>query len=222
VGADDVVAEALTQLVGQALGQAPGVHEDQGGVVLSDEGGDPVEHVSHLLAGGDRLQLPLGQLEGQVEVAAVAGVDDRTGLGGGLPAEHPGQQLDRPLRGRQPDALGPGVGGPLEPLEGQRQVRAALVARRGVDLVDDHRLDRAQHLAAAGGGDHEVQRLGGGDEEVGRAADHVGPLAGRGIARADAHRQVRRREAQFGGDLGDLPQGPLQVFGDVDRQSPQR
>jgi hypothetical protein len=90
-----------------------------------------------------------------------------------------------------------------------------------VDLVDDHRLDRAQHLPAPGGGDHEVQRLGGGDEEVGRPADHVGPLAGRGVAGADAHRQFRRRETQFGGSLGDLPQGPHQVLGDVDCQSPQ-
>ena len=36
-----------------------------------------------------------------------------------------------------------------EPLERQRQVRAAARADDGVDLVDDHRAHRAQHLPAA-------------------------------------------------------------------------
>ena len=35
----------------------------------------------------------------------------------------------------------------LEPLEAQREVRAALGAGDGVDLVDDHVLDAAEHLA---------------------------------------------------------------------------
>ena len=76
VGADDVVAEAFAELVGQALGQAAGVDEHQRRVMLPHQVGDPVEDVAHLLAGGDRLQLALRQLEGQVEVTAVPGVDD--------------------------------------------------------------------------------------------------------------------------------------------------
>ena len=52
--------------------------------------------------------------------------------------------LDRTLRGREPDPVGTGVAQRLEPLEGEREVRAALVARDGVDLVDDDGLHRAQ------------------------------------------------------------------------------
>ena len=37
----------------------------------------------------------------------------------------------------------------LEPFEREREVRATLVARDGVDLVDDHRLGGAQQPRAA-------------------------------------------------------------------------
>ena len=57
--------------------------------------------------------------------------------------EEPRRRLHRPHRRGEPDALEPG--GPaarfghraLEPLERERQVRAALVARHRVDLVHD-------------------------------------------------------------------------------------
>ena len=49
VGGDDVVAEPLAELVGEALGQAPGVDEHERGAVLGDERGDAVEDVAHLL-----------------------------------------------------------------------------------------------------------------------------------------------------------------------------
>src|SRR5581483_5153554 len=86
VGADDVVAEALAELVGEAFGEAAGVDEHQRGAVLAHQGGDPVEDVAHLLARGDRLQLALRELERQVEIAPVAGIDHRAGC---LPGGHP-------------------------------------------------------------------------------------------------------------------------------------
>ena len=57
----------------------------------------------------------------------------------------------------------------LEALEREREVRAALGVGDGVDLVDDHRLDPAEHLARVRGED-QVQRLGRRDEDVGRVA----------------------------------------------------
>ncbi len=48
VGGDGVLAEPLAELVGQALGQPPGVDEHQRGPVLVDESGDPVQHGVHL------------------------------------------------------------------------------------------------------------------------------------------------------------------------------
>ena len=102
VRGDDVVAEPLAELVGQALGEPAGVHEHERGVVLAHELGDPVEHVVHLLGRGDRLELAVGQLEREVEVALVAGVDDRRQRT--VADEQPRHRLDRALRRRQPDA----------------------------------------------------------------------------------------------------------------------
>ena len=60
----------------------------------------------------------------------------------------------------------------------------------GVHLVDDHRLDAAQHLPALRG-EQEIERLGRRDQDVRRRAEHLAPLALVGVARADADRQRR-------------------------------
>ena len=100
VGGDHVVAEPLAQLVGQPLGQPAGVDEHDGGAVVGDVLGDPVEHVGHLRGRRHRLELAVGQLEGDVERPPVAGVDDRAGRRP-VADQQPAHGLDRPLRGRQ-------------------------------------------------------------------------------------------------------------------------
>jgi hypothetical protein len=77
----------------------------------------------------------------------------------------------------------------LEALERQPEMRAPLGLGHGVDLVDDHPFDRAEHLPCARG-EHEVERLRRGDEHVGRCAQHLLALALRSVARADRHRHV--------------------------------
>ena len=62
--------------------------------------------------------------------------------------QQPGDLLDRLLRRREADALQPAAGERVEPLEREREVRAALVAGDGVDLVDD---DRAAPCASISG-----------------------------------------------------------------------
>ena len=57
--------------------------------------------------------------------------------------QKPGDVVDRPLRGRQADPHRRPRAQRFEPFERQRQVGAALVAHQGVNLVDDHRFDRA-------------------------------------------------------------------------------
>ena len=59
-----------------------------------------------------------------------------------------------------------------------------------VHLVEDHRLDRAQQLAAPRGEEQE-ERLRGRDQDVGRRAQHLLALALRRVARADADRELR-------------------------------
>ena len=88
-------------------------------------------------------------------------------------AEEAGDLVDRADRRGQADALGRLVEQGVEPLEREREVRAALGAGDRVHLVDDHRLDAAQRLAGLRGEDQE-QRLGRGDEDVGRASARTG------------------------------------------------
>ena len=114
----------------------------------------PVVDLGAQLVGGDGAELLIGRLDAQIERAAVPGVDDRTArhavrraaTGADQQARH---LVDRLLRRREADALQPPAGEGVEPLERQRQVRAALVGGNGVDLVDDHRAGVAQHVAAA-------------------------------------------------------------------------
>ena len=103
VRGDDVVAETLAELVREAFGQPPGVHEHEGGAVLEDERGDAVEHVRHLLGTRDRLELTFRQLDREVERALVPAVDDR----GERPIadQQPGDGLDRALRGGEADPV---------------------------------------------------------------------------------------------------------------------
>ena len=102
VRGDDVFAEAFAELVRQPLGEPAGVDEHERGAVLAHVRRDAVEHVGHLLGARDRFQLAFGQLDREVEVALVAGVDD-----GGQRAvadEQAGDGFDGALRRRQPDA----------------------------------------------------------------------------------------------------------------------
>ena len=59
-------------------------------------------------------------------------------------AEEARDLLERPLRRREADPLRRPPRAPREPLEREREVGAALGPDEGVDLVDDHRLDRGE------------------------------------------------------------------------------
>ena len=122
---------------------------------------------------------------------AAPGIDDRDLA---VTAQEPRHLLQRPLRRRQPDPLHRTPGQLLQPLQRQRQMGAALGGGDGVDLVHDHRLDGAQHVARRRG-QHQVQRLRGGDQDVGRIAPDGGPLALRGVAAAERDGgQARERD----------------------------
>ena len=145
-------------------------------------------------------------------------VTSRSGPG---PAEEPGDRLERPLRGGQPDPLHrrfvvrrrAGTQR-LEALEAERQVRAALRAGDGVDLVDDHVLDAAQDLAG-GAGQHQVERLGGRDQDVRRVAGDLAPVLGRRVAGPAGDRDVGHGLAEALGGERDAGQRGPQVALDV-------
>ena len=163
---------------------------------------------------------PSGSSSCEIQVALVAGVDDRGQRT--VADEQPRDRLDRSLGGGQPDPRRALVAQRLEPLEREREVRAPLVPGDGVDLVHDHRLGGPQQLAAALAGDEEEERLRGRDHEARRVAQHRGALRGGGVAGADRDPDVRGREPELDRDLGDLRQRALEVLGDVDRERLQR
>ena len=90
---------------------------------------------------------------------------------------------DRPMR------CGGALAERREPLERQREVRAALGRHERVDLVDDDRVDDAQRVARVRG-QEQVQRFGRRDQDVGRLALKPRALGWRRVAGADGDRRA--------------------------------
>jgi hypothetical protein len=94
----------------------------------------------------------------------------------------------------------------VQPLERERQVRAALVARHRVDLIHDHGADVRQPGSARRRGEQDEQRLGRGDEDVRWPLPRLAPLVRGRVARA--HRGADHGGGQAGrhrggGELGE-------------------
>ena len=129
----------------------------------------------------------------EVELLALTGVHEGDLAAG---ADDPAPDLrERPLRRREADPLERPVRHPREPLEGQREVRAALRPRHRVHLVEDHGLDAAQHLPPLRG-EEQVERLGSRDEDIGRLPQHPLAVALGGVARAHTDDELRPETGQ--------------------------
>ena len=211
VRAGELLAGELVDAKREPLGEAPVVDEDDRRAVRPheledrriDRGPDraarPLDADAHLDAVRERRDGERGRRRQlahvldrdddlEVELLADARVDelDLAARAGDEPAD----LLHRPLRRREPDALEGRVDEALEPLEREREMRAALRAGDGVHLVEDHRLDPAERLARLRGEEQE-ERLGRGDEDVGRRPQHPAALLGRRVARAHRDRELR-------------------------------
>ena len=229
MGGDAVFAEALRQQMGDPLRGAPGVDEDQGGAVLLHVGSDGVEDLTPLFVGGHRPELASRYLEGEIHVPAVPEVDDRTAAPVGRTLsfsdaadQEPGHRLDGALGSRETDPSGSPIRERREPLQGQGQVGAALVAGHGVDLVDDHRAHRAQRLAALPRRDHQVERLRRGDQQVGRTPEHRDAGRGCGVAGADLGADLRQLDVELPSHRADFGEGNLEIVVDVVGQGLER
>ena len=192
---------------------------------VEDVVGDAVEDVGELAAAGHRLQFAVGQLDGHVEVPSVAAVHDGRGPAGRIhPRQQAGDHLEGALGGRETDPLQPSPPGGdqmVEPLEGEGQMGSPLVPGQGVDLVDDHGVDTAQHRPGRRGRQQQVERLGRGDQQVGGRTAHGGALRSRRVTRPDGHREVGGGAAPACRLPGDTGQRHLQVLVDVGGQGPQ-
>ena len=245
VGPDQLLAGELVEPLGEPLRQPAAVGEHDRAPVLADQRQDPrVDRrpdAGPCLAADRRAGRPLVRRQDlaqarhvldrdddlEVERLAGAGVDDRDLTPLADAAQVAGDRLERALGGGQADPLeGPRRGSlavatrraqPLHPLEAEREVRAALAARDGVDLVDDHLLDIAEDLACLAG-EQQVQALRRGHQDVRRVADEVTPGVRGRVAGARGDRDPRRLQAQPPGREGDpgqgCPQVPLDVVGE--------
>ncbi len=119
VGGHLVLAEALAQVAGQALGQPSGVDEHQGGAMLAGQGGEAVVDQVPDIVGHYRTQRHRRHLDGQVARTGMADVDD--GAGSLVPNQELRYPLDGALRGRQSDAPQRSSAQGLQTLQAQRQ-----------------------------------------------------------------------------------------------------
>ena len=208
VRGDVLLAEPLGEVAREALGLAARVDEDQRGAVLAHQLRQAVVDLRPDFPGHHRLQRRGGNLELQVARAHVPGVDDGAdgaAVGGEVARadEEARDVLDRLLRRRQPDARQAPPGEGLEPLERERQMRAALAGGHGVDLVDDHRARAREHRAPGGRAHEDVERLGRRHHDVRRRAAASPRARAAGCPRCARRcgcraRQARARRARRG------------------------
>ena len=124
----------------------------------------------------------------QVELLRNTGVDelDRTST-----RNEAADLLERALRRREADALERPVAEQLlQPLDREREVRAALRPGDGVHLVEDERVDGAEQLTRLRR-QQEEERLRSRDQDVGRVAQHRRALLLRRVAGADGDAELR-------------------------------
>ena len=130
--------------------------------------------------------------------------------------------LDRLLRGRKADPLESASARVIQPLEREREMRAATRFQHGVDLVDDHDARRLQHVARAFGSEQQVERLGGRDQDVRRPAQHARTLVLGRIAAAHGGADAHGRVAHLLRETPDLTARLREVLVYVGRQRFQR
>ena len=115
---------------------------------------------------------------------------------------------ERPMRCRRAPPRGHQL---VEPLERQRQVRAALVAGHRVDLVHDHGAHVREPAPARLGGEQDEERLGRGHQHVRRPAPDQPSLVRGGVAGAHRGADLGRGQARRHRGRGQLGERLVQV-----------
>ncbi len=202
-----LTAETVAEMTRDPLGHPPRVDKNQRRPVRADERGQTIVVFLPDLVRHHCLERRSRHLYREVHRAAMSLVNH---LARGASGQELRDLVDRLLRRRETDAQQRPPGDLPEPLERQRQVRAAPRPDDRVDLVDDDRADGAEHLAAALRGQQQIERLRRGHQNVRRRADHRRAFGRRGIARADRRRDVRDRHPALHPEPADRrkPRGP--------------
>ena len=187
VGARDLALGQLVQAKGEPLGQATVIDEHDRRAVFLDELEErrvdrrpdraALPRLAHILERDD---------DPEIELLARARVDE---LDRAPSRDEPPDLLERPLGGRETDALHRAADEALEPLQAQREVGAALRAGNRMHFVDDDDPNVRKRLAGARG-EHEKQRLRRRDQDVRGPLQHRGSLLRRRVPRADGDREL--------------------------------
>ena len=215
VRGNHLLAQPFPQLMRDPLGQLPRVDENQGRSVVGDVARDAVEDLVELISGQRRLELAVGQLQRQLEGPPVPHVDDGWRL---LPLsnQQAGRRLHRLHRRRESDPDRWAIGDRLEPLERKREMRPALVASQGMDLIDDDSVNRRERAAGPLGRQVQVQGLGRCHQKVRRPAEHRLALPRGGVAGPHRDRDRCGVVAELLSHFGDFGERLLQVVVDID------
>ncbi len=215
-----IFAQPLAQMQRHPLRQPPRVHKHQRGTMRERQLRQAVVNLAPHFVAGDRPQLRRRNFHREIQLAAMPDVHDR-GRGTVRTGEEARDLFNRLLRRRQSDARGRRRQ-QVQPLQRQRQVRAALVVGDGVDFVHDHRLDVPQDGAAAVGGEQDVQRFRRGHQDVRRPLDHLAPLLHQSVAGADGGADLRHQQAALARQRQDFAQRAVEILLDVVAQRLQR
>ena len=174
VGGDVLLAEALGRLWATRSASRR-VFTKTSVVRCADQLGEAVVDVAPLLVGGDGLEVGRRHFDARSRSrwwprSTMVQSGSPSARRRGRRRRGTGGVFDRLDGGGEADAGRALLADVVEAGEGEGEVAAALVAGEGVDLVDDDGADGAQDLAAALGGEHEVERLRRGDQDVRRAS----------------------------------------------------
>ncbi len=220
-----LLAEQIAQMPRRAFGHAPCVDEHQRGAMLLRQCSHIGIHLQPLVVGHHHAQRRGRQRQGQITLAGVADIDDLARRRHAVCVDTDQElrhRFDGLLGGRQPHPRDRLRDQPLQALQRQAQVAAALVRRHRVDFIDDHGAHMLQRRAPGCRPQQYVQRLRGGHQNMRRRATRLRALALRGIA--GTHRGTNRHIRQAAGDQRrtDALQGRVQIEVDVVGQGLQR
>jgi hypothetical protein len=176
------LAEPVGEMARHPFGEPPSIDEDERRAVLLDELREPVVDLAPDLLRHHRLERRVGHFERDVALPDVAGVDDRAFAADA--DEIAPHSLDRLLGRRETDPHQRPRRERIEALERKCKVRAALVRRDRVDLVDDHAARGGEHAPPRVARQQQVERFGCRYENVRRALAHRRALGLRRVAGA--------------------------------------
>ena len=216
-----VSTENRGEMMAHALGQSARVHKDQRRAMMAGEIGNALVNLVPHFIRRYGAKLAAGHLDAQIKRPALRDVDD---IGQRLigSRQELRDELNWLLRGGKANSRGAGSGERVEPLERERQMRAALVVRHGVNLIDDHGLHRAQNLAALARRQQDVERFRSRHQNMRRPAEHRLALMHVRIAGAHGGANFRHQVTALLRQRNDLAKGYIEILLDVVAERLQR